>query len=323
MKRAHSMNDAISRRDSPDMNDARSVTDSMQPSAGAMLRDAREAAGLHIGALAVALKVPVNKLEALEHDRVDLLPDAVFARALTASVCRNLKVDPAPILGRLPQTGLPRLNMRDQRLQPRFDMASSQSIVRSRQQISTPAWISGGSLAIAALVIVFLPDVQKSIALVQEKAADWSAPRSPDTAPLSLDMSTMRPISAASGSQSIGKTSGDKQDEVDQAAGSLSQTAAAVELSRSAAAGDLNVSGVDSSLLRLTASRESWVQVIDAKGSVVLRRLLSAGETAATSGALPMEVVVGRADATRVEVRGKVLDLGPLARDNVAKFEVK
>ena len=35
-------------------------------SAGSMLRQAREMAGLHIGALAVALKVPVKKLEALE-----------------------------------------------------------------------------------------------------------------------------------------------------------------------------------------------------------------------------------------------------------------
>ena len=35
-------------------------------SAGALLREAREAAGLHIGALAVSLKVPVKKLEALE-----------------------------------------------------------------------------------------------------------------------------------------------------------------------------------------------------------------------------------------------------------------
>ena len=37
-------------------------------SGGAMLRQAREAAGLHIGALAVSLRVPVKKLEALEAD---------------------------------------------------------------------------------------------------------------------------------------------------------------------------------------------------------------------------------------------------------------
>ena len=78
-------------------------------SAGTLLRLAREAEGLHIAALAVSLKVPVKKLEALESDRIDLLPDAVFARALAASACRILKTDPAPILASLPQTTLPRL----------------------------------------------------------------------------------------------------------------------------------------------------------------------------------------------------------------------
>ena len=39
-------------------------------SAGGLLRQAREAAGVHIGALSVALKVPVRKLEALESDRL-------------------------------------------------------------------------------------------------------------------------------------------------------------------------------------------------------------------------------------------------------------
>src|SRR5687767_15686536 len=77
--------------------------------AGVLLRRAREAAGLHVAALAVALKVPVRKLEALEEDRYDLLTDAVFVRALASSVCRTLKIDPQPVLDRLPQTTVPRL----------------------------------------------------------------------------------------------------------------------------------------------------------------------------------------------------------------------
>ena len=60
-----------------------------------LLRAAREAAGLHIAALAAALKVPVRKLEALEAGRYGELPDLTFARALASSACRHLKVDPA------------------------------------------------------------------------------------------------------------------------------------------------------------------------------------------------------------------------------------
>ena len=74
--------------------------------AGAILRRAREATGLHIAALAVSLKVPVRKLEALEADRLEQLGDAVFVRALASSVCRSLKMDPAPVLELIRQKSL-------------------------------------------------------------------------------------------------------------------------------------------------------------------------------------------------------------------------
>src|SRR6059036_2717399 len=93
--------------------DSRGATD-QQLSAGSLLREAREAAGLHVATLAVALKVPVRKLEALEDDRYDQLPDAVFVRALASSVCRTLKIDAQPVLERLPQTATPRLVQLDE-----------------------------------------------------------------------------------------------------------------------------------------------------------------------------------------------------------------
>ena len=67
----------------------------------------------------------------------------------------------------------------------------------------------------------------------------------------------------------------------------------------------------------------SWVEVTDAKGVVAVRRLLAPGEAAGASGALPLQVTVGRADATEVQVRGKPFDLQAVSRDNVARFEVK
>ena len=71
--------------------------DALQTTAGEILKNARQAAGIHIEALAVALKVPVSKLEALESNNFDLLSDTVFLRALASSVCRVLKLDPASV----------------------------------------------------------------------------------------------------------------------------------------------------------------------------------------------------------------------------------
>ncbi len=288
-----------------------------QPSAGALLRSAREAAGLHIAALAVALKVPVKKLEALEQDRMDLLPDATFARALAASVCRNLRVDPGPMLERLPKSGSPKLSLGDKRLQQAFGPAGGARGRRSLANISKPALASGFVLLAGALALVFLPNIQRGVTLAKEQADIFLASRSPDTAPLVLDLTSIpsistNPVSAASDADR------------DTAAGRTPSTerAEAREDSSQASSGAL-APPKPGEILTLSATRESWVKVTDAKGVVVLRRLLAAGEVAGASGALPLEAVVGRADATRVEVRGKVLDLAPVTRDNVARFEVR
>jgi cytoskeleton protein RodZ len=71
------------------------------------------------------------------------------------------------------------------------------------------------------------------------------------------------------------------------------------------------------------AKGPSWVQVTDAGGTAVLRRLMEPGETVGASGALPLSVVVGNVKDTEVAVRGKPYNVGTMARDNVARFEVK
>ncbi len=78
------------------------VADTAAPSAGRLLREARERQGLHIAALAASIKVTPHKLEMLEADRFDALPDATFTRALAQTVCRALKIDPAAVLVLLP-----------------------------------------------------------------------------------------------------------------------------------------------------------------------------------------------------------------------------
>ena len=78
-------------------------------SAGRLLKQAREAQGLHLAALASAIKVSPQKLELLEADRYDQLLDATLTRALAQTVCRSLKIDAAPVLALLPRPGSNRL----------------------------------------------------------------------------------------------------------------------------------------------------------------------------------------------------------------------
>lgn len=83
--------------------------------AGALLRQYREAYGFELDALAQALRVSPAKLEALEADRLADLPDAMFARALALAVCRQLKTDAAPVLALLPGQDVSRLAAKNER----------------------------------------------------------------------------------------------------------------------------------------------------------------------------------------------------------------
>ena len=76
-------------------------------------------------------------------------------------------------------------------------------------------------------------------------------------------------------------------------------------------------------MIVFTAKGQSWVEATDAKGQIVLRRMLMPGDIAGASGALPIKVVIGRANETVVHIRGKSFDLSAVAKDNVARFEVK
>jgi cytoskeleton protein RodZ len=279
-------------------------------SAGRILRSAREAAGLHVAALAVAMKVPVKKLEALEADRLDLLPDAVFVRALASSVCRNLKIDPGPVLALLPHHGKPRLGDADRSINTPFHRAGDGRAWTLPGVLKQPALVLTLLLVVAALALWTLPEWHAESVQQTERLADdlvlsqGSASAMPTIVPAADVPATAVTVDAAPAPESA-------------ASEAIGLPSAVVALP------DATPKPTGDSVLSLTARGPSWVEVTDAKGQVLVRRNLAEGESVGPNGQLPLTVVIGRADMTDVAVRGKPLDLARVARDNVARFEVK
>lgn len=285
--------------------------------AGAMLRNAREAAGLHVAALAVAMKVPVAKLDALENDRYDLLPDAVFARALAASVCRTLKIDPAPVLARLPRTGKPRLVQDTDGLNAPFRSPRDTVASHWKDQLTRPVALTVGALLVGALVVLLLPRPPHEEGPVAGTSSTATSAASSPTAPAAA-RETVAPPAAVTAPPEVMTASvamALPAPAVPAASAATATAAAATALAPAAPAA--------TGLVVFRASARSWIEVRDANGAVPLRMLLSTGETAGASGAMPLQVTVGNAGATEVQVRGKPFDLRAITRDNVARFEVK
>lgn len=294
--------------------------------AGAWLRNARQQRGLHIAALAVMLKVPQAKLEALEADRFDELPDATFARALATAMCRALKVDPAPVLALLPRTSVSEFDVRPGLNQPFRERGAGGAIDDGvLALVARPVVWGPALLLIAAAAIYWLPagwlperDATTAPAASAPVAASASTPAefvaappaasAPDAAAATVAAASAVPEPVASAPLQIRDVAAPPQ---------VVAASAPVVASAPAAA-----SVPAGQALRITATAETWVEVVDAKGQTLLSRVLREGEQQEFGGASPYKIRIGNVGGTRVEWRGAAVDLAGRSKDNVARLEL-
>lgn len=282
-------------------------------SAGQLLRQARLSAGIHIETIAFSLKVPVSKIDALERDDLEALPDAVFARALTSSVCRTLKMDPAPVLALLPQAAAQFLPANHAGVNAVFRDGSERAGSRSvLARVSRPLGLLVIVLLLGAGVLAWMPSAWLRL--------DFA------NAPNSQPSAVVNTLPSSAGTVAAGKL-------IEAAAATPQATApvAPVEpvtpamkpIPTTLASEPDQPVAVNTPRLMMTARGETWVQVKDAQGAILLERILRAGETASVNQPGRLSVVVGRADATEVSVMGEKFDIASLARENVARFEIQ
>jgi cytoskeleton protein RodZ len=263
--------------------------------AGGMMRHARQAQGLHIAALAAAIKVVPRKLELLESDQFDQLPDATFTRALAQTVCRTLKIDPTPILALMPPPLGHRLEQVAQGLNAPFRERPGRLEPSEWTSVAMPALMLAALLLILAAAVYLMP----SGWLKWPRTVAGPAVSAPVAASASVTESVlMPPVSAASAATPV-------------------EAAPPLAVSDAAAAPD--VPGV----LQLRPSEAAWVEVIDARGKPLIARLVQPGESVGLDGVMPFKVRIGNANAMQAVFRGQPLELGPFIRDNIAKLELK
>lgn len=284
--------------------------------AGQMLRQARSDAGLHIAALAVSLRVPVKRIEALENGQMDLLPDMVFVRALTSSICQALKIDAQPILDKLPKAAVPRLYHDDVAINTPISGASS----------AKNSWVGELFSSLLLFGVLFLCVAAAGVYFWPKSAATTVAPVS--VAPEALPEKTLPEVGISQAKEVLVSNESTSASTLNVSASPAASPASTAPITEATSSTPTAPSVVSSSvptdsLIVFKATGETWVEVKSATGSTLFKKLLIAGETAGASGVVPLTVIVGRADATQVEVRGKPMDLVSIAKSNVARFEVK
>jgi cytoskeleton protein RodZ len=306
-------------------------------SAGQVLRQAREAAQIHRASLAAMLKVPAKKIEALENDDWQALPDLAFTRALASSICRQLKIDPQTVLALLP-------TMQQQAPQTPATLAEDKALAATRQKLSTSPHAqrraSGLFVATAALFVVGavaaawwwqghrgqpqgdIQSAQDHQPTVQAQQAH-SLTLAATVVPIQSS-STLQPASAAvlmasaaegsaSAAQTLASTLQPAPSVLPTVQGTLmpASTPAPGGLGAGGSADarqEINpaaqVSAASPAVLTLQAKAESWVQVRDAQNKLHVSRSLRAGDRVQVQGQPPYRIWTGRAEALQVFWQG-------------------
>ena len=272
-------------------------------SAGAMLRAARQARGLHVAALAASIKVTQRKLEALEADRYDELPDMTFTRALAKTVCRSLKIDPAPVLALLPEVGDRGLGAVHMGLNQTFrDRPGRREARDLGATVKRPAVWLPLLVLLAAIAMALAP--QGWFAPLGAAGVETAA-SAPAAAPPAPPASTPG-VPGAAGVQGVAAEA---------------TLPAVVPAAPPAASASMPADA--GSMLELRVSGESWVEVLDAGGAALLQRSLQPGEFVGLEGTPPFRLKIGNAAVTQLRYRGQAVDLAPATRDNVSRLELK
>jgi cytoskeleton protein RodZ len=266
-----------------------------------LLVQAREAAGLPLDALSLALKVPVKRLASLEAGRYDELPDMTFARALAMSVCRYLQIDSQAVLERMPLAHAARLG--------------GTGVVGGDTMYTT-----GEGLALSPVSVFRRPPVLVAVALILAAALLYSLPPASEPAP-NTAVPAAEPVTVPStAAPAVSVPAPLLPEPASPAVAAPAQPALAPVPVEPAVA---PVAPNRSVVLRVSAQAETWLQVVRPDGTVLLSRLLQTGDVVDVGSAPPYTVVLGRASAAQVFVRGQAIALAPHTRGDVARYEVK
>lgn len=304
-------------------------------SAGAMLRAARQARGLEIDALAQVLKVPERKLAALEADRHDELPGLSFVRSLAQSYARQVGLDTARVLALLPSASPPpqqqqRLENVSRGLQtPYREDDSSNAFGRGGSGLPEwmrPVFLVSAVLLLAALAFWFAPPMRSMFG-----AIGWLSSEAESTGTASVSDVPAVPVSASGAASAANAgvlVSAPTAVVVPVAPAALIPSAPPVsETVHSAppepAPNEASAPPAAGGTVVVRTTGESWIEVRDAVGAVLLSRTVLPGEVIGLDGAMPMRLKAGIANVTQVTVRGEPFSLAPFTRGNIATAVLK
>lgn len=285
---------------------------------GAALAREREAQRMSVEDVSARLKVAAGKLRAIEAGNLQALPDVTFAKGVMRAYARMLHVDIDPLLARF---------------QPR-PVAQVAEIARQREGGINAAFDdrnrfrSGGSggrwvwLALVAVLVAaggwFGLDHIRAWIDARSSAAETVTAEAPaviQSTEAGTVTAVLPPVMAASDSPAPSAETAPAS----AAAASVAALAPAAASAPAAAAAPAAPAGEGELQIRFAA--DTWYEIRDNSGKIVMGGTAKAGQTVAGGGTAPYKVVIGNVKGVESLTRnGTPVDLKAANRNNVARL---
>ena len=292
---------------------------------GGALRSAREAQGLSIQDVASKLRLSPKQIEAIEADHFAMLPEPTIVRGFIRNYAKQLKINSEPLLDAYAVI-VPNNTQHELILKPTSNMQ-----VTSGDKPKTSSYVGAGLVALLALgawlfyqSYIEKPSPTKPSVSIESSLEPLPQPALPaaERAP-ALQSSTEITLPAAVDSTLPMSTANiavpaTPSDAPVAALPVVALPALPVEITP-----EISPAPVGLAKIEFSANQETWVGIVDAEGKQIYDKIIFAGSRETIQAKLPLNVTVGNAGATSLNMNGKTVELAPHTRNNVARIKLE
>jgi cytoskeleton protein RodZ len=254
-------------------------------SAGAALLEERRRQSLSVGDVSRHLKLSVRQVEALENDEFNVFGGPVFVHGFLRNYAKLLGLDPGKLIEAADRALMPQENAEN-------GLTEATVANDSPQKSVVPMLLAAAILIVGVL--------------------GWMLSREH---PLSVESP---PAQEASSAQ---PRLADSQNE----AAALTEPGAEVPVADEPVSRrpTTQLPEVAPGVLRFAFEEDSWVEVSDRNGEVILSTLGEQGTARTVSGQPPLSVIVGNTAGVKLTYNGQPVDLAPHTRAEVARLTLE
>ncbi|MES2771671.1 MAG: RodZ domain-containing protein [Pseudomonadota bacterium] len=286
---------------------AESSFTALTASIGGQLRTARETRGMSIGQAAQALKLSPRQIVALESDDWKNLPGNTMIRGFVRNYARLLKLDSEALMVALNVAHIPSSG------QLNIPVDNHHTPLPQKHQLErsdSARVLAGVSLITLSLLVYFFAPQN-----LWQMALDRLGINPPQAVPTSV-ITEPAPLSA----NTLPTSNTTVETLVD------SGTALSPENMQLSSESSMPASGIPASTdnsLKFSFAQTAWVEVRDRDGQIIFSQTNPAFSQRSIEGRAPFHLTISNATHVTVQYQGKIIDLPPRAKDDVARLTLE